>query len=59
MPFKSRSQMRKIAAMKDRGEIGEKTFEEFADATQSIAALPEKVSSGIKKKKKRKIAGGR
>jgi len=51
--------MRKIAAMKDRGEIGEKTFEEFADATQSIAALPEKVSSGIKKKKKRKIAGGR
>lgn len=46
MPFKSRSQVRAMAAKMNRGEISKETFHEFAAATPSIKRLPERVKPG-------------
>ena len=58
MPFRSKSQMRLLAAKKDRGEISEKTFHEFAEATPSISKLPEHAGGGVKRRKKRRRMAG-
>ena len=43
MPFKSKAQMRKFAAMVRRGEMSEKTYKEWAAKTRSVERLPERV----------------
>lgn len=43
MPFKSKAQRRKFYAMADRGEIADKTVEEWEDATPKGEKLPERV----------------
>ncbi|NPV80802.1 MAG: hypothetical protein HPY52_11080 [Firmicutes bacterium] len=42
MPFKSKAQMRKFAAMAERGEISKREFEEWERHTPSISKLPER-----------------
>ena len=54
MPFKSKAQMRALAAKMDRGEFPKAKFDEFAAATPSIKSLPERVKPKAASKPKRK-----
>lgn len=49
MPFKSKAQVRALAAKVARGEMSKSKFDEFARATENIKDLPERV----KRKKKK------
>lgn len=51
MPFKSKSQQRKMFAMEGRGELKKGVAEEFAHATKNIKGLPEHVKKKKSKKK--------
>jgi len=54
MPFKSEAQRRKFYAMANRGEISDKTVDEWEDATPKGKDLPERVGKKEKKKKVKK-----
>ena len=54
MPFKSKAQMRAMAAKMNRGELSKSTFDEFAHATPNIKKLPERVSHKFFGKRKGK-----
>lgn len=43
MPFKSKSQARKLAMLTAQGKFPKKAFEEWANATKSYKRLPEKL----------------
>ena len=47
MPFKSKAQLRKCYAMKARGKSGSWDCEEWAAATKSVKALPERVKKAM------------
>ncbi|HIE12961.1 MAG TPA: hypothetical protein EYP63_06005 [Desulfotomaculum sp.] len=47
MPFKSKAQLRKFAAMAARGEIGRRKFREWLNETPNIGKLPERVGSKL------------
>jgi hypothetical protein len=51
MPFKSKSQVRALAAKMKQGKISRQTFDEFAAATPKISKLPERV--GKRKSRRR------
>ena len=53
MPFKSQAQRRKFAELLLKGQISNKTFEEWNRETGS-AKLPERVNAKAKRKSKRK-----
>jgi hypothetical protein len=53
MPFKSRAQRRKFAELLLKGEISNKTFEEWNRETGSVK-LPERVKAKAKRKSKGK-----
>ena len=50
MPFKSRAQIAKLAQLVKEGKLSQQKFNEFAAATKSINALPERVSKVNRKK---------
>lgn len=43
MPFKSKAQLRWMAAAVRRGEISKRTFKEWLRATRNVKRLPEHV----------------
>ncbi|RLI85223.1 MAG: hypothetical protein DRP01_06680 [Archaeoglobales archaeon] len=43
MPFRSKAQLRWMAAAVKRGEISKRTFEEWLRATKNVKRLPERV----------------
>jgi hypothetical protein len=53
MPFKSKSQMRKFGAMKNKKEISKSTFDKWADETTNKGSLPEKLHKEAKTKGKK------
>lgn len=57
-PFKSKTQLRKFAAMVKSGEMSREEFQEWLRETKNIKSLPERVSKKSKrqnqKEKKRK-----
>ena len=56
MPLESKAQLRKFGAMAGRGEITQKTFKHWRDATPNIKKLPERAR---KRKNKALIEAGR
>ena len=53
MPFKSKAQMRKIAAMEQHGELPSGTFDKWMSKTGDVKRLPERKSRGKKRGKKK------
>jgi len=53
MPFRSKSQVRRFGAMVKRGEISKEKFREWLSETPSVKALPERVKSKNKVKRRR------
>ena len=51
MPFKSKAQVRKFGALVNKGDLKKAVFNEWAKATPSIKALPEKKKQPVKKGK--------
>jgi len=43
MPFKSKSQMRKFAAMEKEGKLPKGTFKKWLNHTKNLRNLPERV----------------
>jgi len=54
MPFKSKAQMRKFAAMERAGELPPGTFERWMRKTKDPKRLPERKSDGRFKRGRRK-----
>ena len=52
MPFKSKAQVGKMAILEKEGKVKKGTFKEFAEATPSIKALPNKVKKRSNSMKK-------
>jgi len=50
MPFKSKAQMRKIAAMERAGELPPGTFDRWMRETKNLKRLPEWKSRGRSKR---------
>ena len=48
MPFKSKAQVGKFGALVGQGKMSPETFKEFAAATPSIKALPNKLKKPTK-----------
>jgi hypothetical protein len=53
MPFESKAQMRKIAAMEQAGELPPGTFERWMRKTKNPKRLPERKSGGRRFKRGR------
>ncbi len=53
MPFKSKAQMRKIAAMERAGELPPGTFERWLRKTKDPRRLPEQKSGGRRFRRRR------
>jgi len=51
MPFKSKAQMRKIAAMERAGELPPGTFDKWMRETRNPKRLPERKSGNRSKRK--------
>ena len=50
MPFRSKAQVGKIAALEKKGKVKKGTFKEFADETQDMKSLPKKKMAKKKSK---------
>jgi len=58
MPFKSKAQLRKFAAMERRGEIPKGTFKRWLEETPNVKKLPERASKMAKEKSDNKFLAG-
>ena len=54
MPFKSKAQMRKFAAMEQAGELPPGTFDRWLRETKNLKRLPERKSRGRSKRERGK-----
>lgn len=44
MPFKSKSQMKKLAMLVEQGKMKKSTFDEFKNSTKDINSLPDRIT---------------